>query len=717
MSPRGSAGRHEELHDVAALVLSHLLADENTGTPWESDTGVPPTVMWTPPAGGAVAALMAVTGTGLRGNYQIEATATTPPSNVAPANPAAGTAAPANPPAGSAPPANPSGGNMAPMSPAASTNAPAKPPANTTSVQAWELVWCDVRGKMEAFGHERDAANSPVPTVVPPLALSLAGPPVTVQNGYATLPDGRRLGGAAGFRVYWTGMLLVEHEGEYAFHAGAPAPEGESPDAERAKSAQWRVTLQRGTKPILVLNHQWPGETGQARSVPRLRRGAYRITVEYAQPAPDLTGAHLRPQRTGFQLKYAGPDSGDRLVTLPLAHLYRDWQDATLDTGVTFLPGSSKAQAFLKGYYTGTLNDIRCTYQRAFKAVLFCAGLRLSARPEAGQSELGFMLANPAGFAGRGYYRTGTNSFGTQLADFDFLPLTDDFHPPVLPAPNRSAPSLQRTQAMFDWWEASFDYVQMRQAAARKGKHHIWLLFREAMTGNPANPAPLLNLIGADPALAPLELRYCQDQNTPIYPVSSADLTDNRWLVRVWDAQTWLDAVHRHFPTRQIAQARPDLWVAADPAAPLPATGLEQETGNANLTALINAICLAEEPHRLRDLQQVNDGLRRRGRSALLAYLCAQNRVVLPFQPGSYATKPEDIADLLLLDVRAGLCETASRIEEAITAVQSFIRRARLGLEPHWKVSRDFVRLWDGRFASFHVWQRAKQRELYAENW
>ena len=48
---------------------------------------------------------------------------------------------------------------------------------------------------------------------------------------------------------------------------------------------------------------------------------------------------------------------------------------------------------------------------------------------------------------------------------------------------------------------------------------------------------------------------------------------------------------------------------------------------------------------------------------------------------------PNDLSSLLLLDVEAGVCERASRIEEAITAVQSFVRRARLGLEPGWTVS------------------------------
>jgi hypothetical protein len=666
-------GRFEDLHKVAALVLDRLLADENTGTPWESVGGTPPTVMWTPPAGGAVAALLALTGTGLCGDYALEAA-----------------------PAG-APPAD---------------GATAQAPAPV-------VVWREVRGPLEAFGHERNAGNSPVPTVLPPLALSQASPPVIVRNGYASLPDGRRLGGAAGFQVCWSGILLIEHEGDYAFHAGAPTPDGERPDVHRAETSQWRLTLRRGSKPVLVLNHQWPGETGQARSVPRLHRGAYRITVEFAQAAPDLTAQHPQPQRVGFQVKYAGPDSADRLVTLPVTHLYRDWQDATLDSGIAFLPGSSKAQTFLNGYYTGTLRDIRRTYQRAFKAVLFCAGLQLSAKPKDGDSELGYMLANPEGFAGHAYERTGPNSFAPHLAnfDFDFLPITDDFHPPAVVAPDRSAPSLQRTQAMFDWWERLFDYVQVRQAAARHGKHHVWLLFREAMSNAPANAAPLLNLIGAEAALAPLELNYYQDQASSVYTVSGADLTDERWLVRVWHAQSWLGALQGHFHARHIGRARPDLWVAADPAATVPASGMK-ETGNANLTELVNAICLADgEPRRLRDLKLVNDGLRLRGRAALLAYLCAQNRVALPFQSGAFATAPEDIADVLLLDVQTGIYETASRIEEAITAVQSFVRRARLSLEPTWTVNRDFARLWDSRFASFHVWERAKRRELYAENW
>ena len=304
--------------------------------------------MWTPPpAGGAIPALLGLVGTGLLGEYEIPDATTAP----------AGTAE--------------------------------------------QVIWRDVRGPMEAFGHERDATNSAVPTVLPPLALSnTTNPLVSVTNGYAVkASDGHRLGGAEPILVKWSGVLLVEREGEYRFHAGAPTPEGEKPDFELAEKSQWLVTLQRGSKTFAVLNHEWPGNTEPEIHEPRLRRGAYQIVVEYSQPAPDYSTGYPHRKRTGFQVKYAGPDSEDCLVTLPVHRLYRDYQDQTLDQGITFLPGSKNAQAFLKGFYTSTLRDMRRTYQRAFKAVLFAGKLDLSARRgEYHQSELGYMLANPAQF-------------------------------------------------------------------------------------------------------------------------------------------------------------------------------------------------------------------------------------------------------------------------------------------------------------------------------
>jgi hypothetical protein len=663
--------RAEDLPSVAGLVMSRLASDENTGSPWDSDLGTPPTPTWAPPpVGGAIPALLGLVGTGLLGEYQF-------------------------------------------------SNTTGKGAADKTQ----QLIWRDVRGPMEAFGHERDATNSPVPTVLPPLALSNAtNPLVTVTNGYATrVGDGRRLGGAAPTRVRWSGVLLVEREGEYRFRAGAPTHEGEPPDFERAEKSQWRVTLQRGSRTVAVLNHDWPGNTEPEVREPRLRRGAYQIVVEYSQPAPDFSAAagHPHHARTGFQVKYAGPDSDDVLVTLPVRRLYRDYQDTTLDRGVTFLKGSKNAQAFLKSFYTSTLRDIRRTYQRAFKALLFAGKLDLSARRERAehhQSELGYMLANPVKFAGYAYYRTSSTAFTQHLVnfDFDFLPVVDTYHPP---APDgRSAPSRQQTSAMFDWWERLFDYTVVRQQARRRGKVPLWNIFEEALVDPPGDSAQLLRHIGAEPRYWDLDLRYYQDQTTAIYAVSDADLQDDRWLVRVWHADQWVRCLMDRFHAKDISKARPDLWASDDPSAPVLLSGVNA-TGNANLLAFVDDGCFDEQPRRYGNVKRLNDGLRERGRNALLSYLCSANRVLLPWTPATYATKPGDLSELLLLDVEAGICERASRIEEAITAVQTFVRRSRLGLEPNWIVDREFTRLWDSRFETYRTWEKSKLREIYRENW
>ena len=78
---------------------------------------------------------------------------------------------------------------------------------------------------------------------------------------------------------------------------------------------------------------------------------------------------------------------------------------------------------------------------------------------------------------------------------------------------------------------------------------------------------------------------------------------------------------------------------------------------------------------------------------------------------------PRQLSDLLLIDVEAGVCEKATRIQEAITAVQNFVRRARLGLESGWTVNRDFALMWDREFASLEIWQACRRRRLYKENW
>ncbi|MBS0423446.1 MAG: insecticidal toxin complex protein [Proteobacteria bacterium] len=648
----------EHAHATAWLVLKHLFADENRAASiWEADSGVMPDLTWKPlPSGGAFAALLGLTGTGLLGEF-----------------------------------------------------------THTTG----SLAWREVRGPMDAFGHERNEVNAPVPTVLPAMDLVLTPEQskfIELRNGFAIQDQhGRELGSAESFTVKWSGVLLVEEEGQYEFIAGAPRPDGEEPDIERVEYCRWRVTLTRGQKTWILLNHHWPGEHGLIESCLPLKCGAYGIVVEFVQPPPDFTEVDdLFPQYTGFQVKYSGPDTGCQLETLPLKRLYRDLKDETLDIGILF-PEHSTAGLFLKLQYTSSLRDIRRTYQRAFKALLFAHRFELSGHSlmPFRQSELGYLFDHSDLFAGMSYFRNPGFTRHAVDFNFNFWPLLDTYHPLLPIQDQRVQPSAKRKQALFDWWERIFDYAHMRRERQRAIERPVWLLFEEALEKQPDNPAHLLRHLDVDLRHAGLVLSYFQSMALPVFKVTFVELEDDRWAVRAWHGDRWVCRLVRHFAALDIRIARSDLWASDDPGSMV--TG-ETDTGNTNLSQFLCDGCFENgEPRRYTDVKQLNDCLREHARSALLAYLCGMNRIPLPW--GGTAKSPKDLSALLLLDIETGLCERSSRIEEAVTAVQTFIQRARLGLEAGWPITADFVQLWKHEFELFRIWEKCKCRALYKENW
>ena len=277
--------------------------------------------------------------------------------------------------------------------------------------------------------------------------------------------------------------------------------------------------------------------------------------------------------------------------------------------------------------------------------------------------------------------------------DFNFLPIDYNYYPPQAAADQRVQPSLQQTQAMFDWWERLFDYDRVRQAVHRRCQHHLWLLFNAALNEQPANLGPLLRFMGADPKHWNLDLNYYQDQFNSLYPVTSTDLEDDRWLVRVWHADCWSGAVSRHFHPQDISTANPALWASADPSAPVSGQSVAV-TGNANLLAFLGDGCLANgDPRRYADLKRLNDGLRERGRDALVQYLCRMKRVLLPL--GQFAVRHESRSSY------AGFCCLTCKPVWVKKSEAASTRRSRpcrrlcarqLGLELTWQVTGEFAR-------------------------
>ena len=625
----------------AHLLLRHLYADENFATSsWEGDqpAGAPPAVTWPAPAGGAYAALLGLCGTGLLTAY----------------TDAGGT-----------------------------------------------LAWQETSGSLREFGEVRDRWNAPVPTLIP--GLQAAGTQTSyaeVRNGIALASrDGERLGGAQGYEVTWTGVLLVEDGGRYRFDAGAPAP-----------GATWQITLARGQRSWVLLSHGWPGQDDLPRLTETdLRHGGYDIAISYWRAAPDLSGA-VHPLHTGLELSYAGPDTGGDLVSVPRDRLFIKFKDAPLADDRDDKLGQA-VQSALHARYVSTLRDIRRTYQRAVKAMMLVSRFRLEARPgEDGQSELGYLLDHPDRFAGSCFYgdSSGFTQHQAQL-DVNFLPLLDNYFPPDPTQDLRVQPTAQRQTALFDWWERLFDYTALRYRNRRAPRPLLWRLFQSASELKPDDPAQLLPFLDVELDHTDLvQTFYGLQSLLGRAELAARDLTDERWAVRVSRAGSWAREVDARCLNPGLAGHRPDLWAADDPLAGSP-------PGAGDLTGFVRG-ALAE--HRGDDLRRLDDALRERARAALLAYLCRMDRVALPFAPaGTTASSPRDVSDLLLLDVNAGLCERASRIDDAISAVQGFVLRARLGLEPGISLGLEFRRVWDERLATFRTWQACKRRELYPENW
>ena len=642
--------------ELAKLLMKHLWADENMADgDWENDNGVAPDVTWpSQPKGGAFAALLGLTGTGMETEYYDTAEA---------------------------------------------------------------LRWREVRGGVDAFGPEENAWNAPIPTILPSMAFSFSDEQLrfaAVRNGFAMAnTDGAMLGGAEPFILRWKGLLLIEKEGQYCFSAGSPTPAGEVPDFEKVDQwHRWRVILKQGQETWVLLAHDWPDEEAPAdrAKLLELERGFYELEIELERKAMFFDGPEdVCPHVTGFQLKYKGPDADMEWLAIPNNKLFQERKNATLSENIQF---SGAAKEFLAGHYTSTVRDIRRTYQRVFKTMLLANRFDLSTRPIAddGQSELGYILSHPLQFAGQAYYRSG-EGFVTHKAFFDpnFLPILDNYASPSVVQDHRVDPTAQRRQAMFDWWERLFDYAVMRRETQRSPEQPAWLLFHEAAETHTDEPAHLLRHLGVDLRHDTIVLQYFDAEVDDLsFDVSSPYLEDDRWAVRVWQSEKWVRALLEHFYPKDITTAHVFLWVSDGP----------KMDGNTNLTRFYRDGCIENgDPRRYEEINRINDGLRERGRAALVAYLTRLNRVPLPWATDEFATEAKHLSELLLIDVEAGICQKASRIEEAISAVQLFIQRARLGLEPVFEVLPDFLLAWERNFASFRNWEAYKRRLIYRENW
>jgi hypothetical protein len=245
-----------------------------------------------------------------------------------------------------------------------------------------------------------------------------------------------------------------------------------------------------------------------------------------------------------------------------------------------------------------------------------------------------------------------------------------------------------------------------------------WLQLQDALAllrayppvGNPADPDHPLSF----PALLELALEPS---------ASRADVLTQLAALTGWDAAA-LDALDQRFgfsAADLLAYRQPETYRRLETAATLlrrlnldldAAVALIKPTLTADDAQTMRQALKARyaESEWLEALQSIQDPLREQKRDALVAYLLAVNPDV---------RSSADLYESLLIDVEMSACQPTSRIVQAHGAVQLFVMRCQLGLEPQSvaDVTHDADwRQWQW-MQNYRVWEANRKVFLYPENW
>ena len=115
----------------------------------------------------------------------------------------------------------------------------------------------------------------------------------------------------------------------------------------------------------------------------------------------------------------------------------------------------------------------------------------------------------------------------------------------------------------------------------------------------------------------------------------------------------------------------------------------------------------------------LNDTIRADSKAALIAYILSPPPTWAPLvmPDGTPITTSDQLYEFFLIDVNMCPCMLTSRIVQASAAVQFFVQRCMLNLEPGASLSVVATAEWLQWRQNFRVWQAARQVFLYPENW
>lgn len=112
-------------------------------------------------------------------------------------------------------------------------------------------------------------------------------------------------------------------------------------------------------------------------------------------------------------------------------------------------------------------------------------------------------------------------------------------------------------------------------------------------------------------------------------------------------------------------------------------------------------------------LKSVNDPLRARRRDALVAYIL-QELVAHP--ETAHVDTPDKLFEFFLMDVQQQPCTGTSRVRHAISAVQLFVDRVLMNLDPQVPATAIDAARWSW-MKRYRLWEANRQVFLWPENW
>ncbi len=163
-------------------------------------------------------------------------------------------------------------------------------------------------------------------------------------------------------------------------------------------------------------------------------------------------------------------------------------------------------------------------------------------------------------------------------------------------------------------------------------------------------------------------------------------------------------------------------WARHDP-------DLAQDPGLARAQDIKSTAKAKYDEHEWRAVgKPIEDELRNRRATALVSYLLSAYPLAEP-KSGfvAYLTDPSskkvraptknDLFDYFLIDVEMDACMTTSRLKQAIGAVQLFVQRTLMNLEPGLALGQDQARHWTQWMSRYRIWEANRKVFLYPENW